>query len=273
MKLYLVFLLLFGMLPLAAQTTQNSTRAVIIGISDYQSPEIPDLRFAHNDATAFADWLKSPDGLQVDSNQIRMLTNRDATVARVVMALDWLIEESEAGDRVIIYFAGHVAADTKTKRSRGYLLCFDAPPAFYATGGSLPFMFLEDILVALSEKGASVLFIGDVAHSGNPGDDGTALEAYSRLMLQSANETRILSCQAGEISLEGEQWGGGRSAFSWHLVNGLCGQADEDRDGRITLFEITRYLEKNVTMEVAPYTQNPITIGNRNAVIIEKKQP
>ncbi|MBK9016870.1 MAG: hypothetical protein IPM82_23965 [Saprospiraceae bacterium] len=40
----------------------STTRAVVVGISDYQDPEIPDLRFADKDAQAFAGWLQSPAG-------------------------------------------------------------------------------------------------------------------------------------------------------------------------------------------------------------------
>ena len=38
----------------AKANTQNSTYAVVAGISDYQDKDIPDLRFAHKDAEAFA---------------------------------------------------------------------------------------------------------------------------------------------------------------------------------------------------------------------------
>jgi hypothetical protein len=48
--------------PNATPETQHSTRAVVVGISDYQSSDIPDLKYAHRDAEAFAAWLKSPAG-------------------------------------------------------------------------------------------------------------------------------------------------------------------------------------------------------------------
>ncbi|MBK7305024.1 MAG: hypothetical protein IPI90_17740 [Saprospiraceae bacterium] len=47
--------------------------------------------------------------------------------------------------------------------------------------------------------------------------------------------SKILSCQPNEFSLEGEQWGGGRGVFSYHLVDGLFGLADRNNDGLITL--------------------------------------
>ncbi|HQU61041.1 MAG TPA: hypothetical protein PLU64_17660, partial [Saprospiraceae bacterium] len=44
---------------------QGTTRAVIIGISDYQNDQIPDLQFADVDAAAFAAFLQSDAGGKV----------------------------------------------------------------------------------------------------------------------------------------------------------------------------------------------------------------
>jgi hypothetical protein len=54
-------LLLIG-LTVSAQSINlgSTTRAVVIGISDYQN--LPDLQFAHRDAEAFAAFLQSPAG-------------------------------------------------------------------------------------------------------------------------------------------------------------------------------------------------------------------
>ncbi len=46
-----------------------ATRAVVVGISDYQDPAIPDLRFPDCDAEAFAAWLRSPAGERLPETQ------------------------------------------------------------------------------------------------------------------------------------------------------------------------------------------------------------
>jgi hypothetical protein len=52
-----------GATPLAQSSIVNpkssTTRAVVVGISDYQHPAIPDLRFPDRDAEAFANFLHS----------------------------------------------------------------------------------------------------------------------------------------------------------------------------------------------------------------------
>lgn len=65
----------------------GTTRAVVVGISDYQDPAIPDLQFAHRDAEAFAAWLKSPAGGGVPEENIILLINQKATLGKVAMEI------------------------------------------------------------------------------------------------------------------------------------------------------------------------------------------
>ncbi|HRG69975.1 MAG TPA: hypothetical protein PLS73_14085, partial [Saprospiraceae bacterium] len=69
--LFLPFLLFSqskGVSPLSTNNFQRSTNtyAVVVGISDYQDPGIPDLRFADKDAEAFANYLRSDAGGKLD---------------------------------------------------------------------------------------------------------------------------------------------------------------------------------------------------------------
>ncbi|MBL7797683.1 MAG: caspase family protein [Saprospiraceae bacterium] len=118
--------------------TQNSTRAVVVGISDYADERIPDLQYAHKDAEAFAVYLRAPAGGSLPDDRIVVLTNSAATAGKIIAALEWLIAESVAGDRVLLYFSGHGDVERVTKFQRGYLLAYDAPGTTYAAGGSLP---------------------------------------------------------------------------------------------------------------------------------------
>ena len=92
-----------GASPLSTQnasleTQSYTTRAVVVvGISNYQNDDIPDLRFVDKDAEAFAKYLQSPSGGNVSDENIRLLTNSDATMAAIASELDWLVEESEEG--------------------------------------------------------------------------------------------------------------------------------------------------------------------------------
>lgn len=238
------------------------TRAVVVGISNYQN--IPDLEFADRDAEALAAYLQSKAGGEVPGENIRLLLNEEATQMHFAMALDWLQEESQKGDRAYIYFSGHGDVEKKTARQRGFLLNYNAPSTTYMAGGAFPIVFLQDIISELSmEKGVEVILIADACRSGKlAGDaiDGNHLTA-ERLAEKYANEIKIMSCQKQEASQEGPQWGGGRGAFSYHLIEGLIGMADDSGDGEVDLREIRNYLEILVSQETGG-AQNPTVVGD-----------
>lgn len=275
-------LLFLAMLPvlLAAQTNKGlqpvssssgisggNTYALVVGISDYQDPAIPDLRFADRDAEAFANFLRSPAGGSLDEDHLQVLTNRDATLGQFAAALDWLMEVSGEGDLVILYFSGHGDVEARRLSQPGYLLGWDAPSRNYMAGGALNVRDLQDIVSTLSVQNKSrVWLITDACRSGklSGSDINGAQLTGQNLARQYANETKILSCQPNEYSIEGEQWGGGRGAFSYHLLEALYGMADANGDLSVTLKEVGRYLEDHVAEEVAPVSQNPQVLGDPN---------
>jgi len=276
---YIVLLLLLpfltfsqnkGASPLEIKTEQSkagTTYAVVVGISDYQDPAITDLRFADKDAEAFAGFLRSEAGGKLDKDHLKVLLNQDATMAQFAIALDWLIENIKEGDQAIIYFSGHGDVEKKTLTQPGFLLCWDAPARVYMSGGAFALPMLQEVISTLSiQNKAKVIVITDACRSGTLAGNtvGGAQATASNLAKQFANEIKILSCQPNEYSIEGEQWGGGRGAFSFNLVNALYGLADNNKDLSITLQEIGRYLKDHVPSEVAPVSQLPMVLGNRN---------
>jgi len=242
--------------------THHSTRAVVVGISDYQDPAIPDLRFADRDAEAFYRWLHDPEACALPDSNIQLLTNKKATTAQMMMAMDWLIEVSKSGDQAFLYFSGHGDVERITEFQRGYLLSYNSPPAVYGAG-AFPLSFLQDIITTLSNKGVQVFVITDACRAGKLAGssvNGTQATA-AQLSQQFAKEIKILSCQPDEFSLEGEQWGGGRGCFSYHLEDALYGFADDNHDAVVDLRELRRYLEDHVSKESAPQNQMPMVSG------------
>mgnify|MGYP002397552552 CR=1 FL=1 len=244
-----------------------STYAVVIGISDYQDPGIPDLKYADKDAEAFAAYLRSDAGGKLDQDHLKVLINQQATMAQFANALDWLWEVSKEGDQAIIYFSGHGDVEKKSLTQPGFLLCWDAPARVYMAGGAFALPMLQEVVSTLSiQNKAKVIVITDACRSGILAGSsvGGAQATASNLAKQFANEIKIMSCQPNEYSIEGEQWGGGRGAFSYHLMDALYGLADQNKDLWVTLQEVGRYLEDHVSNEVAPVSQIPMIVGNRS---------
>jgi tetratricopeptide (TPR) repeat protein len=195
-----------------------------------------------------------------------LLTNSEATFGNMYGAFDWLIETCNPGDRAIIYFSGHGDVETLTRRQKGFLLLHNSPSKVYAGGGAYRVSDIQEIIETISlDKETEVILITDACRAGNlAGSDIGGTQKTSNLLAQQASkEIKILSCQADEYSLEGEQWGGGRGAFSYHFVEGLYGLADNNNDLAINLMEIGRYIEDKVSAEAAPQSQIPFTVGNR----------
>ncbi len=252
------------------KSTLNNTYAVVVGISDYQDNDIPDLRFADKDAEAFGNYLRSPAGGSLDGDHLKILLNKQATMAQFANALDWLMENTKESDQAIIYFSGHGDVEKKTLTQPGFLLCWDAPARVYMAGGAFALPMLQEVISTLSiQTKAKVIVILDACRAGKLAGSsvGGAQATAANLSKQFANEIKILSCQPNEYSIEGEQWGGGRGAFSFNLVNSLYGLADANKDLSITLQETGRYLEDHVTAEVAPVSQLPMVLGNRTEKI------
>ncbi|MFT4533432.1 MAG: tetratricopeptide (TPR) repeat protein [Saprospiraceae bacterium] len=261
-----------GLKPIKKQTLSPSgvTRAVVVGISDYQNKDITDLQYAHLDARIFADYLLDEDGYGLDSSHVTVLLNEEATSGNFVSALYGLMEDGQEGDQIIIYFSGHGDVESTTISQPGFLLCWDAPARVYMAGGTFGLAYLQEIISTLSLKVKSkVVVITDACRSGKlaGSDIGGSQATAANLSKQYANEVKILSCQPDEFALEGDAWGGGRGVFSYFLMAGLKGMADRNEDGEVSLSELERYLEDNVSETVAPHSQIPMTVGQRNTTL------
>ncbi len=248
------------------QLQTGNTYAVVIGISDYDL--ITDLQFAHRDAEEFAAYLQSPAGGNIPAENVHLLTNEEATMGQMVSQMGWLLEVCEKGDRAIIYFSGHGDVETQTINNFGFLLMYNTPPVNYM-GTGYDLNYLNSIVSTLSEsKGVKVTVIADACRSGKlAGKDikGAQITA-ANLAQKISNEVKILSCQPDEFSMEGKQWGGGRGVFSYHLVEGLTGLADNDENLQVKLIEIDGYLKNKVPRETENM-QIPNTIGDLKSTV------
>ncbi len=266
----LFFFLIFSAQCLLAfaQPLRHNTYAIVIGISQYApGNNIPSLQYAHRDAQEFANYLQSKSGGSVPAENIHLLLNQDATVAAVLQAITWLKETCGKDDLVFFYFAGHGDKESQTMYNLGFLLTYNTPRPNYE-GNALRIEYLNDIANTLSATNkANVVIITDACHSGDlatgsfhwSGLVGDALRAVKD------KEIRIASCTTNQLSAEGKDWGGGRGAFSYYLVNGLKGLADRDHDGKVSKEDIQQYLDSCFSQDRIlaenRLKQNPVLTG------------
>jgi uncharacterized caspase-like protein len=84
--------------------TGKKNWAVIVGISNYQSPAL-NLRWAEEDALDFYDTLRASSA-NWETDRITLLTNSSATREAIKSALAGLAKRVSADDQVLFYFSG-----------------------------------------------------------------------------------------------------------------------------------------------------------------------
>lgn len=239
---------------------KGSTYALVIGISKYKDPSIPALEYADKDAIAFYEYLLSTG---VDSAKITLLINEKARCSDILLnSYQLCVETVKAGDKLHFYFSGHGDVESKVISNLGYLLPYDAPSRIYSIS-AIDMRTIQDYMSTASAKGVEVVFITDACRSGNLAGGVDGLKNIQNVLKEKwKDEIKILSCQPGEISIEGKQWGQGRGLFSYELIRGLSGFSDKNKDGQISLYELQLYLAERVHEQASPVPQNPMVIGD-----------
>ena len=240
--------------------------AVIVGISDYKYDQrwdrrkgIPDLQYAHKDAEAFARFLMSPAGGAFEQGKVRLLTNQQATVKEVRMAVGDFLAQSLEDDLAIFFFAGHGTPDPKNPKNL-YLLCHDTQPGKYY-GTAFP---MWEINTAIDRTIGSdrIIVLADACHSAGVGGTrgGSMADQFNTYMAQLAQSkpgvSKITASRADELSQERRFPEGGHGLFTYYLLDGLKGNADYNHDGFVTLKEAYEYLYDKVRSE-SRRSQNP----------------
>jgi hypothetical protein len=236
--------------------------AVVVGVSDYAHPGIPSLKYADVDAQAYADFLRTPEGGGFDNNHMRVLLNRDATIANVQDALSNFLAQAIDIDLVVIYFAGHGAPEP-ARPSNLYLLTHDSDPSLLRTS-AFPMWQIQDVLSRYISAKRIVVF-SDACHSGGisadfatRGINVTRMNPINQYLADLARSKEgvvvFTASAAGEFSQEYPELGHG--VFTYYLLDGLKGAADLNNDYTITINELMQYVEEQVKRRTRG-AQNP----------------
>ncbi|MBK8142184.1 MAG: caspase family protein [Chitinophagaceae bacterium] len=140
--------------------------AIILGISTYQ--HIRPLSYADKDAEMFRDYLKSPAGGSISTDNIFILLNEQALSTNFwSKGFKWLdAKKLQKGDRLFIYLAGHGDA---IDEDQFFYLTYDCNPAGdknnYIAGGNVQLFNLKKKIAKETAKGAEVFFIMDACRT------------------------------------------------------------------------------------------------------------
>ena len=230
--------------------------AVVVGVSEYRDRDIAQLRYADDDAQLFYEFLTSPaaglGGFKPEN--VRLLKDDSASYAAMRTALSGFLRPVTERDVVVFYFAGHGAPDPYA-RNEYYFLTHDTRASDIA-GTAYPMSDVYDRIRRLRAR--DIIVIADACHSGavTPelatravGENEINRVFLERLQTTAAGLLTLTAAETNQLSMEDARWGGGHGVFTWKLVEGLRGQADQDRDEIVTLHELIEYTRSEVQRE------------------------
>jgi tetratricopeptide (TPR) repeat protein len=252
----------------------GKTYALLVGISKYAKPELS-LQFAHADASVFSQLLGSPRGGGLPPDNVLLLTDAKATTAAVRLGFqDFLKRRATKNDTVIILIASHGIVEIPGSKS-AFILTYDSDPQDLKST-ALPMAELQSLFEEQLTKVGRVLLFVDVCKSGTIGTiHSTSVNADVENFKNVEGE--LLGLMAGrrkELSFEGPEFGGGHGAFSYYVLKGLEGAADENGDGIVDGNELIRYVINQVPKATGD-KQHPTDIspGNVNVKLSDVKKP
>jgi hypothetical protein len=224
-----------------------------VGVSRYQNPSLT-LDFPAKDAQDLTAALRRQHGTLYREVAVRLLTDAEAHREAILDALEWLQRQTTSKDVAAIFVAGHGVNDPN---GNYYFLPANIDPERLKSTG-VAFTEFKNTVAALAGK---VLFFLDTCHAGN------VMREQRRAVLDIAgvinelasaeNGAVVFAASTGnQYSLENAAWGNG--AFTKALVEGLQGQADYRRSGRITVNMLDLYLSERVK-ELTQGRQTPTT--------------
>jgi uncharacterized caspase-like protein len=204
------------------------------------------LAFADKDAHDVASALLNTQGSLYAKVNPQVLRNDEATRAGIFRALDTMHKQMQAGsdDVAVIHFSGHGVLVGGAL----YLLPHevDARDLAGIEGSAIEIGALRTKLNQLAERGR-VLVLLDACRSGAATLTGDAMimdAALLRAALATTNVSVLTSSSGGEPSWEDPRWRNG--AFTKVFLEALGKEADTNRDGVISMTELTHYLTTHV---------------------------
>ena len=236
--------------------------AVVVGVSEYTNPGIPSLKYADKDAAALANFLRRPEGGGYDSDHMRVLLNKDATLANVRDALINFLNQAIDMDLVLIYFAGHGAPEPARPQNI-YLLTSDSDPTALGTT-AFPMWDIQTVLARYINAKRVIVF-SDACHSGNISvnfatrgvgvSEQNLVNQYLSDLSKSKEGVVVFTASAsGEVSQEFPEMAHG--VFTYYLLEGMEGKADYNNDYTVTINELMQYVEEQVKRKTRG-SQNP----------------
>ena len=257
--------------PLAIKSKTNDNKlALIIGIENYS--DLVKASYANNDAQYFKDYAKN--SLGIKNENIQLLLDENATFIKINKVLKkWLKSKVIANKtELIIFYAGHGLATQDEDKQDLYLLPQNADTDMLSISSiSRNNLFKE--ISNLDPKSVTIFF--DACYSGTSRDNKTLIASARPVNILKKVEDNIpenftifSASQLNQMSSGLKN--GEHGIFSYYLMKGLEGLADQNKDKKITNGELQAYMNLNVSQRAAEWgrEQNPSLAGDPDKILM-----
>jgi TPR repeat protein/uncharacterized caspase-like protein len=248
--------ILLVLLPHAArgQATTTAPRgdkyALLVGVRQYENNQLRNLKYAEPDVVALAEVLRDR-GYRAEN--LVLMTQTRATdnirflplAANIRKELHLLLKSRSRADSVLVVLAGH---GVQFRGSEENYFC----PTDATLTDKNSLIPLREVYQELDKCPAGFKLLLVDACRNDPIADASRgrlevdLESVTRpqQLLPPGGVAAFYSCSAGEKSYEDEKLQHG--VFLNFVIKGLRGEADLDKDHKVTLPELEQYIKKQV---------------------------
>lgn len=229
MKKIISLLALF--LIVCAQDILARTYVLSTGVSNYEG-EVNDLHQTTKDAKAFKELMSNK------SRDISLLTSSYANHDNILKTLKTIAASTQEDDVLIFFYSGHGSSDG----------------SLYTYSG--PLRYDEIVTVLRSARARKKFCFIDACFSGACGNAlmQNGQMAYDDICF-------LVSSRPNETSAEHPVVGAG--FFTQALIQGMRGKADGNKDRKVTIAELFKYVSYDVTKR-SQKTQHPQLFAKKN---------
>jgi WD40 repeat protein len=232
----------------ATQTAKPNLYLLVIGINQYKNPKYV-LNYAIDDAAAVKQEIQS--GSQGIFNTITtvFLTESEVTRQRILQEINIIKSKAKQEDVFIFYYAGHGVMSEETV-PQFFIIPYDVTQLYGNDGGLMKSGISAGELKLFSTeiKSQKQLFILDACQSGGiTSTMATRGAVEEKAINQLARSTGTFWLTAsGSEQFAGEFAQLKHGLFTYCLLEGMSGKADVQNDKKITVQELSAYLNDQV---------------------------
>lgn len=239
--------------------------AIVVGIEDYA--HVADVPGAQQNAVDWYRYLTKTRG--IPSDRVTLLLDEDATREEIRIAAEEGARLAGRKGHLWFVFIGHGAPSPGG--DDGLLIGFDAQQK--ARSLSTRSLARSDLLEVLEQSRARRIHVLlDACFSGKNASGEQLIAGLQPLVVTStaptSDERTTLMTAAASDEYAGPLPGAERPAFSYLVLGGLRGWADDDGDGEISAGELHGFTSKAMRSTIRGRRQTPTFVGQARTALV-----